>query len=367
MYSLRYLTPAVAALFLSAPTPTNAQMSESGMEIIGHYYLQGVMETGSELMLMPDGRFQWYISYGAVDQNAEGTWSRSGNIVTLTAKGADRSKPLFRLDEQMDWDASMERQLLERERDARVAEVEKACPLLEGAAMASSPMMLPDGAADKAALKAKADAATIAEQRARTAGEAAAADAIAKLADPGSEERLEAARKARDDWYSARYDLENAYSLAGLSPPARTEIRLPALCTYPPDVRVDSDHPDLWKGGIVIGIADPEMGVAPKGVNVTLIWADGHKMTAKTASRGWAVFPKRAGVKANHVAIDPSFAPWGRAEFDFPALEKGLQAFVMDARQVTAAPFETMALRVEGKDLVPENLGRGRYVQEGRR
>ena len=50
----------------------------------GHYYLQGIMETGSELLLKPDGRFQWYFSYGAMDLEAEGRWqAEAGRIVLL--------------------------------------------------------------------------------------------------------------------------------------------------------------------------------------------------------------------------------------------------------------------------------------------
>jgi hypothetical protein len=38
----------------------------------GHYYLQGATEVGSELLLTEDGKFQWMLSYGAVDQFAKG-------------------------------------------------------------------------------------------------------------------------------------------------------------------------------------------------------------------------------------------------------------------------------------------------------
>lgn len=337
-------------------------------EIAGHYYLQGVMETGSELLLRPDGHFQWYISYGAVDQNAEGTWALKGGVVTLTSEGPDRRKPMFRLDEQVPWEAAHEQLLLDRAHESKVAMVEQNCPLLQAAAYASSPMPFPLGEPDKAAFKAKADAARLGEQKARQAGEALAAEAIAKLGAPGSDARVEAAQQAISDWYSARYEMEAAYRMAEMDPPPRVELRLPATCDLPaPEARADDDHPERWTRGIIIGIADPDMGVAPKGISVTLTYADGTQVSEKTARRGWALFPKRAGVKASHVLIDPAFAPWARAEFDFPPLETGLQAFAMDARLVTAAPFETMALRVNGKDLIPENLGRGRYVKEGQK
>lgn len=353
----------VAAVTLLLAGPANA---DANMDVIGHYYLQGVMETGSELLLMPDGRFQWYISYGAVDQNAEGTWSRDKNVVTLKAQGADRTKPLFRLDEQVGWDASTEQALLDRQREAALAEVQKRCPL-QIIDIAASPLPFSHEQPDKAVLDAKADASLRAEKIARDAAEKAAAEAISGLGKLGSDERLETARTAIGQWQSADYDMSAAFIAAGREPPARSDLRLPAACDPPPQKRVEHDHPDLWQGGIVISIADPEMGIAPKGVNVTLSWADGYTATTKTASRGWAVFPKRTGVKANRVGIDPPFAPWGRAAFDIPPIEQGLQAFVMDARQVMPAPFETMALRIEGDDLLPTDMGRGRYVRGERK
>jgi len=52
-------------------------------QLSGHYTLNGVMETGSELLLHPDGRFQWYFTYGALDLDAEGRWQREGSHVVL--------------------------------------------------------------------------------------------------------------------------------------------------------------------------------------------------------------------------------------------------------------------------------------------
>ncbi len=51
----------------------------------GHYYLEGVMETGSELLLEKNGKFKWYLAVGALDQYAEGTWWKNGNCIGLTA------------------------------------------------------------------------------------------------------------------------------------------------------------------------------------------------------------------------------------------------------------------------------------------
>jgi len=51
----------------------------------GHYYLEGVMEVGSELLLEPDGKFKWYLAVGALDQYAEGIWWKNGPCIGLKA------------------------------------------------------------------------------------------------------------------------------------------------------------------------------------------------------------------------------------------------------------------------------------------
>jgi hypothetical protein len=80
---MRLLTPLMplAAFFA---TPALAETAPA--ERAGHYYLHGVMETGSELMLRPDGRFQWYLVYGALDLFAEGRWQEADGTVRLVAE-----------------------------------------------------------------------------------------------------------------------------------------------------------------------------------------------------------------------------------------------------------------------------------------
>lgn len=358
MFGLRLLTFMAVALMGSAAWAKG--------DVAGHYYLQGVRETGSELLLRPDGRFEWYITYGAVDQTARGTWTRTGDTIELHAEGPDRSAPLLRLDERGEWDASTEQALLDLAHEQALADVEKACPLQQ-IAEATTPPSIAFGTPDLPALKAEAEASLAKAKAAREAAERTVPLAIRDLGAPDAEARLQVARDAMTDWQIARAHAEAAYRNANLPPPDLGEPQLPEACTPPPESRVDTDHPERWKGGIVISIADPEMGMAPKGINVTLTYADGMTATAKTAHRGWAIFPRRPGITAGHVLIDSDVYQLGKVAFDFPPLEKGLQAFAIDVRQLIGAPFvETMALRVEGDDLIPTGLGRGRYVREGR-
>ncbi|WP_434626754.1 hypothetical protein [Chromobacterium sp. CV08] len=79
----------------SGPAPSEPALA-------GHYYLQGVREVGGELLLKPDGSFEWGLSYGAVDQYAQGRWTLRQGKVELDAAGPDK-EPAFRpfRDEEM--------------------------------------------------------------------------------------------------------------------------------------------------------------------------------------------------------------------------------------------------------------------------
>ena len=67
-------------------------------DLSGHYVLQGVMEVGSELLLKPDGSFEYMLAYGAADYWAKGTWRQEGNAVVLHSSGKEEAP--FRLGPQ---------------------------------------------------------------------------------------------------------------------------------------------------------------------------------------------------------------------------------------------------------------------------
>ena len=80
----------VAILLLSF-----AALTAWGQDMAGNYVLHGVMEVGSELLLKPDGKFEFMLAYGAADYWAKGTWSRDGNAVVLHSAGKEEAP--FRL------------------------------------------------------------------------------------------------------------------------------------------------------------------------------------------------------------------------------------------------------------------------------
>ena len=59
--------------------------------LAGEYQLDGVMETGSGLLLRADCGFEWYFSYGALDLGARGTWT--GKDATVELAVADMGYP----------------------------------------------------------------------------------------------------------------------------------------------------------------------------------------------------------------------------------------------------------------------------------
>ena len=81
-----------AALALCMALATLAAWAD---DVDGHYVLRGVMEVGSELMLNPDGSFEYMLAYGAADYWAKGSWRHEGNAVILQSAGKEEAP--FRL------------------------------------------------------------------------------------------------------------------------------------------------------------------------------------------------------------------------------------------------------------------------------
>ncbi|MCB1505999.1 MAG: hypothetical protein KDJ47_13560 [Hyphomicrobiaceae bacterium] len=89
---------AALAIAASAIFPF-AGLASPGGNIEGTYCLQGVREVGSCFRLTPDGKFQYYLSYGAYDEQSEGTWQSDGDAIVLQTPAYDR-KPTFTFKEQ---------------------------------------------------------------------------------------------------------------------------------------------------------------------------------------------------------------------------------------------------------------------------
>jgi hypothetical protein len=72
----------VLPLALLGPMTASAQAPDAA-SLAGNYCLVGVMEVGSCLRLNPNGRFEYFLAYGAYDENAEGAWKVERGEVVL--------------------------------------------------------------------------------------------------------------------------------------------------------------------------------------------------------------------------------------------------------------------------------------------
>jgi hypothetical protein len=77
------LTSAVVLVIAMASASPIAQTDD----LAGHYVLEGMMEVGSEMLLKPDGQFEFMLAYGAADYWAKGTWRREKDAVILNSSG----------------------------------------------------------------------------------------------------------------------------------------------------------------------------------------------------------------------------------------------------------------------------------------
>ncbi len=83
---LPFASALAGALALGATGAADA-CQPGDARLVGHYYLNGVMEVGSELLLKKDGSFEFALAYGANDQYGKGCWVRKGSTVEVIPAG----------------------------------------------------------------------------------------------------------------------------------------------------------------------------------------------------------------------------------------------------------------------------------------
>lgn len=335
-----------------------AEVGKPDAALAGHYYLSGVMETGSELLLKADGRFDWYISYGAVDQMASGRWGRTGQTVTLSVDVPATDQPLFRVDQPFPWDEAAERRLRDALRARAADAIAERCPWAIGVA-GSPPLVLaedrpPAGPAERArAEEAKRMAETARDEASR---------AIAKAAAAGASEAEQAAAEATmSAWYSAEYEMKQAYRVAGAPQPDIGAPAPPAECRLPQDDASAPLPPAQWRGGVGVVVGDPARELRLSKVSVTFVFSDGYHETAKTDRSGWAFVSRRDGAAVEQLILAMPEPVSRSATLAIPPLAEGVQAVAVDTQQLATPPFEVMRLQLQGGDLIADGMGRGRY------
>jgi hypothetical protein len=354
---------------------TKADPAEKGSipaKLAGHYYLSGVMETGSELLLKPDGVYDYFISYGAVDQFSKGTWRRVGDEVVLTPETPAAGAPLFKLDSLEPWDVDAEDYVQTARHEARLKATIKLCPFLGEPDINENtvpPPVAPASSPTSGAEPRKVDhalvygRAALTEAQLRRTYERAAQAAMM----PGNHNvsRHDTARLQRYLWQSSRDDLLSARRRADADDAVPPDPVLPPMCVVPdaPDARDIADKE--WMRGFAVKVADPVQGLSYANVDVIFHLADGKDVTEKTQRRGvaWIAKPTSNPV----TALSLSYRGNGREKapferFTLSNIVEGVQRIVIDSRQLMPPAFDEMRLVVEGNALSGPG-GRGRYTK----
>jgi hypothetical protein len=116
-----------------------AHAATADAAFVGHYYLSGVMETGSSCSCGPMARLRGTCPMAR--WSAEGTWLRDGDAVVLTARQPDRSAPLFALAGVDAWDADAEPPAGRQHDDATAAWEERCGSAAEAVTAVVAPLV----------------------------------------------------------------------------------------------------------------------------------------------------------------------------------------------------------------------------------
>jgi hypothetical protein len=110
---------AVAAAYVLAARAS----AQNAAALAGSYCLQGVHEVGSCIRLSPDGKFEYFLAYGAYDETAEGTW-RAANGAVVVATPAYDKRPTFAFKRMQASDGGVFDVIVETQNGQRIAGID---------------------------------------------------------------------------------------------------------------------------------------------------------------------------------------------------------------------------------------------------
>lgn len=379
-------TTALLSLALAA-LPSLAQAADpiedrQRAPLAGRYSLEGVSDAGSELLLKPDGSFEWSLSYGLMVETATGRWNVGAGKVVLTPQAPAEAKPVFSLDQVAPWNAGAQKRLDEFASEREETLVEQACGYLEtyrlgvdqGELMAAaSPDADPADPVRRSAAEAALAPALAALEQSRLAletaaaavkptpwgqpppsgAEAAAAAAVAAATGADSDGEAAADRAVRT-YLQRRERATVLHAAAGRKMPAPREPRLGRERCLDPAAKADPS------GGYAVVVGDPSRGARAEGIGVEFVYSDGRSERVQTGPSGWALAVRRAGVRLERVVLQAPDLPGETLAVD----ESRGRIFAIRLDSAAAMPpsLRPIILSQDDGDLVSPQL-RGRYVR----
>jgi hypothetical protein len=323
--------------------------------LAGHYYLSGVMETGSELLLRSDGSFEWYLSYGAMDQTAQGNWRVEGDAIVLTTAPVRTGQPLFAYLRTEPWSAEAEEEYRRRKWAEAEARVRARCPFLPELEVSatSAPMIGTEGPA-------AVPASVLREQAAATLRTAVAARTQVEMLARDVSPEVDRVREAQAAWSAAREAALEAARNAGLPKPVLNDPVLPERCTLP-EVSEDMPQPT---GRLGVRVTDLASQQPLRKVQVMLGFADGSVERLTTAGNGFAFVTGEGARQAVSATLHIDGVPASEKAMIFLPARSGILRFSVDLQQVATPAFTTLRLRIAGAALIPEDFVGGRYERQ---
>ncbi len=358
--------------------------SAQSNDLAGHYYLSGVREVGSELLLKQDGSFKWALSYGAMDQQSQGTWKVQGGKVVLTSKALKPLRPFLSLKGVEPWsdDAAYElKRIHDRSNDEKL---NAFCPFIQGQIAQAG------GKPNQQAQAADAAPSLVYENQDSAAIEKAAKSAVARL--PGAtsafhvlriktKAEIDAFQKERQDsesWAKASNALmKNLVSYRSAEDALRKMIVQALDIDEKYRNLFDSDdlHQPIWQYArfacsksvqatvkepdnayVAIYVNDPERGLRiSSNTKARVKFKDGSVHNVSRFDSGYAMVILRPGQSITGISIDSNKSNVDQIQtydFDVKVDRQSIIRVLMDVTELIPIAFETLALPIKGDGLV---------------
>lgn len=396
LHALRFSLLALA-LLASAAQAADPIEDRQRAALAGHYTLEGAADAASELVLKPDGRFEWSLSYGLMVESASGRWNVGADSVVLTTQTPVRDRPAFSLDQALPWNPGAQKRLDEFVVERRETLIEEACGFVatyrsglalgELAAIAdvstatdparrseAEAALAPALAAlEQARLVLETDAAAAIELRAKhperspppmlSATEAAAAAASAAANEAARQgqasddvvpvDEMEAAELATQTYLQRLQAVWRLHAMAGRPTPELRPAAFDAERCLPPS---EADE----RSGYAIVVGDPKLHARAEGIGVAFVYSDGRHERAETGPGGWALAVRRPSARLQQVILQAPDVPAETLALD--ETQGRIFAIRLDSAVAAPVPFEQIILSQDNGDLIAPQVP-GRYVR----
>lgn len=393
-----------SALLMLALLPTWAHAADPVEDrqraaLAGHYTLEGAADAASELLLKPDGSFEWSLSYGLMVESASGRWNVGADSVVLTTQASAAGKPVFSLDQVLPWNPDAQKRLEEFVTERREMLIEEACGfvktyrlgLAQGELATIAAISGPADPARRREAEASLAPALAALERSRLALETAAATAIKTKAEqperaplammPAAEAAaaaaIDAANEARARQGQSPGDSAPVDDMEAADRAAQTYLqrlqevwRLHAIADRPTPALRDAElHPERClppsaagkESGYAVVVGDPQRGYRAQGIGVEFVYSDGHSERTETSPGGWALAVQHPGARLKQAILQAADRPTETLALD--EAKGRIFAIRLDTAAAMPAPFEQIILTLDQGDLIAPQVP-GRYVRD---